>query len=362
VRVTLISATDRFVERIRLHQRATGQNVGDWSLPALLRGRDVELRVGVIEQLDLTNCVFKLSGDRIGFDTAVLALGSYVDVDSVKGVREHAMAVEFGAVSGIHQALLKAAAHRGRVTIVGGGLTGIELASEIAEVFPDLQVSLVSQTPLAESWSGAAREHVLASMRRLGVRVEEGPHIRAVHRKHLDTDRGVLPFDLCIWAGGFVGHSLAWNSGLKVNQQGQALVDTQLRSVSHPGVHVVGDLAAIAPELTPQMPMGCKSAMPAGAWAAENIARRLLGQPEQSLQYAVPFFCVSLGRKDGLIQMAARDGSMTGRVLTRRRGAWFKEFICRSTIWALKMERAGIPGIQWVRSRPASEIEAPQAS
>jgi len=110
------------------------------------------------------------------------------------------------------------------------------------------------------------------------------------------------------------------------------------------------------------MPMGCKSAMPAGAWAAENIARQLRGEPEQSLQYAVPFFCVSLGRRDGLIQMAARDGSMTGRVLTHRRGAWFKEFICRSTLWALKMERLGISGIQWVKSRPASEIEAPQAS
>ena len=363
VSVTLVSATDRFIERIRLHQRATGQNVGDWSLPALIRGSGVELRVGVIEQMDVANRTLNLGGgDRVLFDTAVLALGSHIDVDSVKGVREHAMAVEFGAVSGIDQALRKAATRKGQITIVGGGLTGIELASEIAEVFPDLQVSLASQTRLAETWSGAARAHVLASMRRFGVRVEEGPHIRAVHREHLETDRGDLPFDLCIWAGGFVGHSLAWNSGLKVNGQGQALVDTQLRSVSHPGVHVIGDLASIAPELTPQMPMGCKSAMPAGAWAAENIARQLRGQSEQSLQYAVPFFCVSLGRRDGLIQMAARDGSMTGRVLTDRRGAWFKELICRSTLWALKMERMGISGIQWVRSRPASEIEAPQAS
>jgi NADH:ubiquinone reductase (H+-translocating) len=253
VSVTLVSATDRFVERIRLHQRATGQNVGDWSLPALIRRSGVELRVGVIEQMDVGNRTLKLGSDRVEFDTVVLALGSHIDVDSVKGVCEHAMAVEFGAVAGIHQALRKAATQEGRVTIVGGGLTGIELASEIAEVFPDLQVSLVSQTRLAETWSEAARTHVLGSMRRFGVRVEEGPHI---------------------------------------NSQGQALVDAQLRSVSHPGVHVVGDLAAIAPELTPQMPVGCKSAMPAGAWAAENIARRLRGQSEQSLQYAVPFFCV----------------------------------------------------------------------
>lgn len=50
--ITLISATDRFIERIRLHQRATGQNVGDWSLPALIRGTGIQLRVGQIDRLD----------------------------------------------------------------------------------------------------------------------------------------------------------------------------------------------------------------------------------------------------------------------------------------------------------------------
>jgi NADH:ubiquinone reductase (H+-translocating) len=356
--VTLVSATDRFIERIRLHQRVTGQNVGEWSLPALIRGTGIQLRVGQIERLDQGCRRLSVGDERIEFDTLVLALGSHVDIDSVKGVREHAMAVEFGSVLRIHEALRKLAARSGKVTIVGGGLTGIELATEIAEALPDLRVSLVSQARLAETWSAAARVHALEATQRLGVRVEEGPHIRVVHEKRLETDRGDLPFDLCIWAGGFVGHPLAWNSGLKVNQQGQALVDPQLRSVSHPAVHVIGDLGTVAPGLTPQMPMGCKSAMPAGAWAAENIARRLRGLPEQSLQYGVPFFCVSLGRRDGLIQKAARDGTLTGGVLTHRRGAWFKEFICRSTLWALKMERVGIPGIVWVKGRTEGESPA----
>jgi NADH dehydrogenase FAD-containing subunit len=356
--VTLVSATDRFIERIRLHQRVTGQNVGEWSLPALIRGTGIQLRVGQIERLDQSRRTLSVGDERMEFDTLVLALGSHVDIDSVRGVREHAMAVEFGSVPRIHEALQKLAASGGKVTIVGGGLTGIELATEIAEALPELRVSLVSQTRLAETWSAAARIHALEAMQRLGVRVEEGPHIRAVHEKRLETDRGDLPFDLCIWAGGFVGHPLAWNSGLKVNQQGQALVDPQLRSVSHPAVHVIGDLGTVAPGLTPQMPMGCKSAMPGGAWAAENIARRLRGQPEQPLQYRVPFFCVSLGRRDGLIQKAARDGTLTGGVLTHRRGAWFKELICRSTMWALQMERVGIPGIVWVKGRTEGESPA----
>jgi NADH:ubiquinone reductase (H+-translocating) len=360
--VTLVSATNRFIERIRLHQRVTGQNVGDWSLPALIRGTGVELRVGQVGHIDHARRTLAVDDQRIDFDTLVLALGSHVDVDSVRGVREHALAVEFGSVERIHQALKKTAARAGRVTIVGGGLTGIELACEIAERFAELQVTLVSQTPLAETWSAAARVHALGSLHRFGIRVHEGPHIRAVHERHLETDRGELPFDVCIWAAGFVAHPLGWNSGLRVNQQGQALVDSQLRSVSHPAVHVIGDLAAVAPELTPQMPMGCKSAMPAGAWAAENIARRLRGLSEQPLQYGVPFFCVSLGRRDGLIQMAADDGSMTGRVLTDRCGAWFKELICRSTIWALKMERIGIPGIQWVKSHNTAQSATLRAS
>ena len=44
------------------------------------------------------------------------------------------------------------------------------------------------------------------------------------------------------------------------------------------------------------------------------------------------------------------------------RGAWFKEFICRSTIWALKMERLGISGIQWVKGRTEGESPAYSSS
>lgn len=100
--VTLVSATDRFIERIRLHQRATGQNVGDWSLPALIRGSGVDLRVGQVEHVDHGRGILALADRRIDFDTLVLALGSHVDTEAVRGVREHAKTVEFGSVAGIH--------------------------------------------------------------------------------------------------------------------------------------------------------------------------------------------------------------------------------------------------------------------
>ncbi|MGH3491556.1 MAG: hypothetical protein ACRDP8_27000 [Actinopolymorphaceae bacterium] len=46
VRVTLVNATDRFVERVRLHQVATGEVLRDLKLADLLAGTGIELVVG----------------------------------------------------------------------------------------------------------------------------------------------------------------------------------------------------------------------------------------------------------------------------------------------------------------------------
>ena len=140
-----------------------------------------------------------------------------------------------------------------------------------------------------------------------------------------------------------------------MNAHGQVLVDPQLRSVSHPWVYAAGDIAA--PVLPPgqALPMGCKSAMPMGAHVGDNLARELRGEPGQAFDYALLFYCVSLGRRDGLIQWADGDGQPRGRVLTGRRGAWFKEMICRTTWWALLGEARGVRAIVWKRTGRAPQ-------
>lgn len=253
-----------------------------------------------------------------------------------------------------------AARGRGSIVVVGGGLTGIETATEIAESYRELSVTLVTHGSLGRGWSPAARQHLLATLDRLGVRLRERERVVALEDAWLATDRGPLSFDLCLWATGFVADALARDSGLSVNDRGQALVDAHLRSLSHREVYVAGDLAAVAADVGPPLPMGCKTAMPTGAHVADNIARRLGGEAEEPISCRVPFFCVSLGRRDALIQFAASDGMPTGRVLTGRRGAWFKELVCRSTITALKLERLGLAAVQWPQARPAPPEGLPE--
>jgi NADH:ubiquinone reductase (H+-translocating) len=108
------------------------------------------------------------------------------------------------------------------------------------------------------------------------------------------------------------------------------------------------------------LPTGCKSAMPMGAQVGENIARELRGDPAEAFDYALLFYCVSLGRRDGLIQWADDEGRLTGRILTGRRAAWFKEAICRSTVWALKIEARGHKAVVWKRTGRAPSQGAVQ--
>ena len=175
--------------------------------------------------------------------------------------------------------------------------------------------------------------------------LREGVHVASVAADHAVTDAGTRPFDVCVWSTGFAFSSLPDEAGLDVDARGRVRVDAHLRSISHPDVYAVGDIAV--PTWHP-LPMGCKSAQPMGAHAAENLARRARGREELPFDFAAPLFCVSLGRRDGLIQLARRDGALTGRVVRGRAGAWIKEIICRWTLFALRLERRRVAAVVWL--------------
>src|SRR5258707_5475270 len=51
VRITLISGSDKFVERVRLHQMATGRDIGGQSLSAHFAGNGADLYHGLVAQI-----------------------------------------------------------------------------------------------------------------------------------------------------------------------------------------------------------------------------------------------------------------------------------------------------------------------
>ena len=80
------------------------------------------------------------------------------------------------------------------------------------------------------------------------------------------------------------------------------------------------------------------------AWqAADAIAARLTGGklPNAPLRYFNQ--CISLGRKEGLIQYVTADDRAVPAVLTGRLAAVYKELVCKGAAWGVANPMLGLP-------------------
>jgi NADH dehydrogenase FAD-containing subunit len=348
VTITLVNPEPDFVERVRMHQLATGQDLKPRPFAEMFAGTGVELKLAKVTAVDAdrgTVCVIAADGpSELAYDTLVYALGSRWNDGDVTGVAEHAD--EVASRSGARRLRDRLAALEAGmpVVVVGGGLTGLEAATEIAEARPDLDVSLTANGALGDRLSVKGRAHLRKVTDRLGIEVHEHAAVTAVASDGVTTADGrTVPAAVTVWTTGFAVHPIARATTLEVTERGQIVVDTTMRSVSHPDVYAVGDAAmAIGPQGKP-LRMSCASGMPMAWQAADAIAARLTGTkaPHVSIRYFQQ--CISLGRKEGLIQFVTADDRAVDRALTGRTAALYKELICKGAAWGVANPTVGLP-------------------
>jgi NADH dehydrogenase, FAD-containing subunit len=330
VTVTLISAFSDFVERPRLHQLAVGQHIEPMPLSRYLHGSGVRLIAASVTGIDLDARQVHTTDERgrrnaVRYDTLVYALGSNIDVTSVPGAAENCVTLVGPSAAREFHNRLTGLVTGATVTVCGGGLTGIEIAGEIATAFPTVRVQLVSASTPGGWLSAKGRRYLRDTFAELGVSVVDGARVAHVEPGRLVlADGRRVAFDLCVWAGGFTVPTLARKAGLAVNQADRALVDATFRSVTHPDVYVIGDAAAIAGAWGEQLAMGCRTGGFSGPKVADIIAARLTGRDPEPFAYRYIHECISLGRRHGLVQFLNRDETPKDQILTGRTAIMYK--------------------------------------
>lgn len=343
--ITLVNAADHFVERVRLHQLAVGQEVPGRSLHEMFARTAVSVVIDRVTALDVdAQEVSLISGDVLCYDSLVVGLGSTQAPPPAAegGVLVHTVADRAGAVH-LRNAL-ETLGPGADVVVVGAGLTGLESATEIAETRPDLDVALLSAAPVGADLSPRGAEHVRRALDRLRVEVHEGARGEQVTPESVIIDDGQeLPADLVVWTTGYVTNPLARASALETHEDGRIVVDRAMRSVSHPGVYGVGDAARAIGSGGRPLRMSCASGTAMGWQAAEGLLADLRGKRAPRFPLAYATRCISLGRRDGLIQLVRPDDTPIDVTLTGRLGAWDKEMVCRGAAWAAANPTLGIP-------------------
>ena len=352
VDVTLINPRPVFVERIRLHQLAADTSTAIADYDSLL-GEGIGLIVDAVDRIEPADRRAVLgSGAELDYDYLIYAVGSTGAMPlTVPGAAEFAHSVaDLESAQRLHYALadLPLAAP---ITVVGGGLTGIETASELAEL--GRPVTLVCGGVLGPSLSRRGRRSVARQLRRLEVNVLESVAATEVRWDAVTLSNGaVLPSAATVWTAGFTVPDLAARSGLSTDALGRLLTDETLTSIDDARIVAAGDAAA--PSGRP-LRMSCQAAGPLGAQAANTVLSRIAGETPALLDQAFTGQCISLGRSHATIQLARRDDTPVDVYVGGRLAAPVKETVCKATLWAIRREAAKPGSYFWLKggARPA---------
>ncbi|WP_408994900.1 NAD(P)/FAD-dependent oxidoreductase [Streptomyces sp. 1268] len=347
VSITLVNAEPDFVERVRMHQLAVGQTLRPRPFDEMFAGTGVELRLGRVTGIDVDRKTVTVTGADgpadLEYDTLVYALGSAWNTQGVPGVTEHAH-----EIAGRDGALrlrdrLAALAPGSPVTVVGGGLTGVEAATELAETRPDLDVSLIARAGLGDWLSPKGARHLQKVFSNLRITTHEHTTVTAVHADRVTTTEGDIPAAVTIWTTGFAVHPIARATTLETGETGQITVDATMRSLSHPDVYAIGDAALVAGPGDKPLRMSCASGVPTAWQAADAIAARLTDTKLPTISARYFNQCISLGRKEGLIQYVTADDRSVNAALTGRLAALYKELVCKGAAWGVANPTMGLP-------------------
>ncbi|WP_018909395.1 NAD(P)/FAD-dependent oxidoreductase [Salinispora arenicola] len=338
--ITVVNADAEFVERVRMHQLATGQRLSPRPLRDIYGGTGVRLRLARVTAVDVDQKIVTLvdehGADEIAYDTLVYALGSTAADHGVPGVAEHAHDVA-GKQSALRLRDRLAGLGAGEnILVVGGGLTGLEVATEIAEARSDLTVAIATRGGLGDWLDAGARRHLRRVFDRLGIAVHEHTDIAQVEATSAITGDGrTVPARVTVWTTGLAVHPIAAATTLELAETGQVIVDATMRAISHPDVYAVGDAAIADGPGGKPLRMSCASGIPMGWQAADAIAARLTDRevPKVSLRYFNQ--CISLGRRDGLIQFVTADDQAKTSFITGKMAARYKEAVCKGAAWSI---------------------------
>jgi NADH dehydrogenase FAD-containing subunit len=198
------------------------------------------------------------AGAPLAYDALSVALGS--SVAPLPDTAPEALPMITGAkpIAGLWA--LREALERGfragtgpaRIVVAGGGVTGCELAANLAALVrrqgAAASVSLVCPPgELLRSLRPSAAAGVIRALQDQDIMLRQDGPVRAVRPGLLHLPEGrQLPFDLLVNASGLVPPAVLRGFGLPLDAGGALLVDRQLRSLGDPRVHGAGDCVAIA--------------------------------------------------------------------------------------------------------------------
>ncbi len=207
-------------------------------------------------------------GERLEFDYGVVTLGSETAFYDLPGVREHATPLKSVADSEAIREAFLALSPGDRVVVGGAGLSGVQLAGELAALAGardlDREVLVLEMADsVAPSFPARFQSAVRRALGDAGVEVRTGWRVERADEATVETDRGTVAYDQFAWTGGIRGDDALTGDRPVVNR------DLRLGERTFGA----GDAVRVVDVDGEPVPAAAQTAIRQAPVAAENVAR-----------------------------------------------------------------------------------------
>jgi NADH dehydrogenase len=297
VQVTVVNATPWHCIRVRNYEAdLSGGRVPLADVLEPIGVRTVVAEVTDINIADRTvTCATAAGSSRLPYDRLVFALGSRLVRPPIPGLREHAFDVdtyEAAARLGTHIAALASRPRspaRGTVLVIGAGLTGIEVATEmpsrlraaLADTNAQPRVILADRaTRIGSDMGDSARPVIAEALAALGVETRPGVAVAAVDAGGATLATGErIDAATVVWCAGMTASPLAACFPVARDRFGRLPVKPTLKIDGLAAEFAAGDVAWFAIDGSHPCVMSCQHGRPMGRFAGHNVVCDLLGEP-----------------------------------------------------------------------------------
>jgi NADH:ubiquinone reductase (H+-translocating) len=363
VEVTLVNATPWHSIRVRNYEAdlsGTRVPLADVLDPIGVRWVVADV-TGVNVGKRTVACVAAGQTFELAYDRLVFCLGSRLARPPIPGLEEHAFDVDTYEAAmrlGAHLAHLASeppSAARDTVVVVGGGLTGIEVATEMpgrlaAVLGADPQarprVILADRaTAIGSDMGDSARPVIAEALTALNVETRPGVTVAAVDAGGATLATGErIEAKTVVWCAGMQASPLTAAFPVTRDRLGRLPVTPNLKISGLSAEFAAGDAAWFAIDGAHSCVMSCQHGRPMGRFAGHNAVYDLLGEP--MLPLSIPWYTTIL------------DLGPWGAVYTE---GWEREVVAQRAAAKRTKETINRQRIYPPRSRDRKEILAAAA-
>jgi NADH dehydrogenase len=255
------------------------------------------------------NKVFLTDKEPVHFDYLIIGLGSEDKIQNVPGVKEFAYSIQTVDSALLTYQKLNSLPPGALVSIVGAGLTGVELASELIESKKDLKLQIFDRgNCILSAFPEKLSVYVQNWFDNHGVDIINHANITRVEENTLYNHLEPIHSDAIIWTAGIQPNHIVQELDVEKDSHGRIVLTPHHQIPLYEHVYVVGDCASLPHAPSAQLAEG----------QAEQIALVLLKQLDgEAFKEELPPIKLkgmlgALGRKNGFGLVAEK--LVTGRV------------------------------------------------